>query len=308
MRQAGTITDEQQARRFADYLLTQGIASKLDRANDGWIVWIRDEMHVDHGRDELEKFLANPNDPRYRETASEAEQIRREQAKLQKQHAKNVVELNRRWRTGRAGAIPVTIALIVGSVIVTLGTNFGKDKAKANWISLQPTVQNEAGQWVWYPDEGLKAIREGQVWRLVTPIFMHINWLHIIFNMYWTYQFGRIIETRRGSWRHLGLVLAVAILSNLAQYWWSNPFFGGMSGVGYGQFGYLWMKSRYDRAVGIHLPPDLVFFFLVWLVLCMTGLIGLVANAAHLVGMIVGMAIGVAPVAWRNMTTGSGTR
>jgi GlpG protein len=308
MRQAGTISDEQQAKRFADYLLTLGIASKLDRANDGWIVWIRDEMQVDRGRNELQAFLANPNDSHFRDLAAEAEQIRREQARLQKQHAKNMVDVRRRWQAGRAGAIPVTMVLIVVSVIVTLGTNFGKDNERSNWVRLQPAVELDTGQLGWTKDIGLRAIRDGQVWRVVSPIFLHLGWLHILFNMYWTYQFGRIIEISRGSWRLLGLVLAVAIISNLAQYWWAGPFFGGMSGVGYGQFGYLWMKSKFDRAVGVHLPQDLVFFFLVWLVLCMTGLIGPVANAAHLVGMIVGMAIGFAPVIWRNIRNATGTR
>ena len=38
----------------------------------------------------------------------------------------------------------------------------------------------------------------------------------------------------RGSWRYLVFVLLIAIPSNIAQYLWSGPQFGGMSGVVYG--------------------------------------------------------------------------
>ena len=57
------------------------------------------------------------------------------------------------------------------------------------------------------------------------------------------------------------------MISNVAQYYLDvgledgglvvqrNPMFGGMSGVLYGLFGYLWMKSRYEPALGLSLNP-----------------------------------------------------
>jgi GlpG protein len=39
--------------------------------------------------------------------------------------------------------------------------------------------------------------------------------------------------------------------------------------------------------------PNNVNIMLLWLVLCMTGVIGPIANAAHFVGLIVGVALGV---------------
>jgi GlpG protein len=41
------------------------------------------------------------------------------------------------------------------------------------------------------------------------------------------------------------------------------------------------------------LHPNTITTMLVWLVLCMTGLLGNIANAAHLVGLAVGVAFGV---------------
>ena len=120
--------------------------------------------------------------------------------------------------------------------------------------------------------------------------------LHLLFNLYWTYQFGLLIEFRRGSARFLGLVLFVAIASNVAQYIYAGPFFGGLSGVGYGLFGYLWIKSRFEPALGMHLPQGLVIFFLIWLVICTTGMFGPVANTAHFVGMFAGIAVAGIPI------------
>ena len=120
-----------------------------------------------------------------------------------------------------------------------------------------------------------------------------------------------MVERRRGSWRFLLLVLVVAVISNLAQYYLDvgpqagglavqrNPLFGGMSGVLYGLFGYLWMKSRYEPALGMALSPRLVFWMIAWLFLCMTGVVGHVANVAHVTGLILGVVIGIAPYLWR---------
>jgi GlpG protein len=145
-----------------------------------------------------------------------------------------------------------------------------------------------------FPTLFLPEVRDGQVWRLVTPIFLHGDWMHILFNMMWLVQFGRFIETRFGPYKLLALILFIAIGSNLAQYLWKSPYFGGMSGVNYGLFGFLWMKGKFGRAEGWQLAPQVVQLMLVWMVLCYTGLLGPVANAAHTVGLLLGAACGFA--------------
>ena len=97
------------------------------------------------------------------------------------------------------------------------------------------------------------------------------------------------------------MVLAIAVASNLVQYWASGPAFGGMSGVVYGLFGYLWMKSRFDPWSGMHMDQQTVVILIAWFFLCMTGWVGPIANWAHGVGLVVGMAIGYAPTAWKDL-------
>jgi GlpG protein len=155
----------------------------------------------------------------------------------------------------------------------------------------------------------LPEVRDGQVWRLVTPIFAHGSLMHIVFNMMWLFQLGRFIETRFGPWKLMALILVIGVGSNVAQYLWNGPFFGGMSGVNYGLFGFLWIKGKFGRAQNWQLDPQTVQLMLVWMVLCYTGLLGPVANAAHTVGLIIGVILGFASarlVPWLESGAGSG--
>jgi GlpG protein len=149
-------------------------------------------------------------------------------------------------------------------------------------------------------------VKQGEVWRLVTPIFIHFGVMHLVFNMLMLYSLGRLIEGRRGTLIFALMVLALAVSSNLAEYYlarsfkegrWAlrgSPQFGGMSGVLYGLFGYLWMKGRYDPASGLGVDRTTVLIMLGWFVLCLTGLMGPIANVAHAAGLLGGVLLGLA--------------
>src|SRR5262249_30799680 len=86
---------------------------------------------------------------------------------------------------------------------------------------------------------------------------------------------------------------------SLLPRWSPSPLFGGMSGVVYGLFGYVWMKSRYEPGLGLAMSPNTVFIMVGWFFLCLFGAVGAVANVAHGVGLLAGMAIGCAPQLWK---------
>ncbi len=89
----------------------------------------------------------------------------------------------------------------------------------------------------------------------------------------------------------------------VAQYVYSGTrVSAGISRVALsGLFGYVWMKSEFDRAAGIVIPRSSVTMMLVFVGLCMTGLIGPIANAAHISGLVMGMLLGYGPVAVRRI-------
>lgn len=157
------------------------------------------------------------------------------------------------------------------------------------------------------------SIRAGQVWRLVTPIFLHYGVMHIVFNLLWFFDLGGQVETRRGTWYLFLLILALAILSNIGQaievglMGGEGIRFGGMSGVVYGLIGYVFVKTRFDNTAGYNLSPSTMFLAMLWFVLCiardyppfdsmLASWIPKIANSAHAVGLFAGMAIAYAPL------------
>lgn len=142
-----------------------------------------------------------------------------------------------------------------------------------------------------------QALASGQVWRLLSPAFLHFSLMHLIFNLMWLWYFGRQIEALQGSRTMLLLLLIAGIGANLAQYVTGTVLFGGMSGVVYALLGHVWLMSRRVPHSGFFVPPMLVVFMLGWMVFTMTDLAGSVgfgnvANEAHLGGLLVGLVTG----------------
>ncbi len=295
MRLIGALPDEQAARRFGDYLLTLGVALSIEPGSGGWDLWVTDEDHLDQARAELQRFREQPDDPKYDGAGRHANRLRREQESRQHVRRAEYVDGRTSLFQGAAHPRPLTIALMAICLLVFGVTEIANNRAPLNWLSISQYIEPPQ----MYRRLALPDVRHGQVWRLVTPIFLHFGILHILFNMLWLADLGSAIEYRRGTWRLAGLVLVSAAVSNLVQYWWDGPLFGGMSGVVYALLGYAWMKSRYQPQLGLGLSPNTVFIMLAWLVLCMTGLLGPIANAAHVAGLATGVAMGAASYLWR---------
>ncbi len=174
---------------------------------------------------------------------------------------------------------PVTLAFIGFSIVVYALMTLWNFEAV-----IKPLLISE------YIRPPLPEIQAGEIWRIITPIFLHFGIFHIVFNMMWTWELGRIIESKQG-----GLLLALVCLlsgavSNLAQYWVSGPVFGGMSGVVYALFGYVWIQGLTNPWFGIRLNPAIVKLMLGWFVICWTGILEKlfdlgVANTAHTTGL-----------------------
>jgi GlpG protein len=297
MRLAGTVPSEDYARRFYGYLLTLGITSKVEPSDGKFAVWVREEEHVERAVRELDEFLRHPDEARYAEAFEAARRIVRNEVAKDRHARKNFIELRDRWGRGAAGPSGVTLTLIIASILVAVWSQWGQATAPViQQLSICTYWKNGA-----LVDPSLAEIAHGQVWRLVTPAFIHFGPWHLLFNMWMLLDFGRIVERRRGSLWMAAMAVVIAIPSNLAQYRWDGPEFGGMSGVLYGLFGYVWMKHRYDPSAGIRLNPRFIVVMVGWFFLCMTGKVGPIANMAHSVGMVTGMAIGLAPVVWRKL-------
>ncbi len=311
MRQIGSLPDMEEANRLGDYLLAQGMDNSVEEGGSGWSIWVHHDDHLDRAKGEFDAFVNNSADAKYVSAAQTAEHLRTKKEKEEQRRQKNFVDVRTSWAAVGQGSRPLTLAMVLISCLVYAAEFVGSSRVREpediaqnvrllNPLRITPVLVEE-GQG--FSRKGLHEVRQGQVWRLVTPIFIHFGLLHLVFNMFWLMDLGGMIEGRKGFWWLALLVLLTAIPSNLAQYYQSeSPLFGGMSGVVYGLFGYVWMKGRYQPSEGIGVPPNTVWYMLAWLFICMTGWVGPIANTAHVAGLLLGMAVGVAPYAWKRMT------
>ncbi len=182
-------------------------------------------------------------------------------------------------------AVPVTVTLIGICLAVAMLTNLGKSYgAMSSLLIADPD------------DEAFRISFFLEIWRLVTPIFLHFGILHLVFNMIWLWDLGSALERIKGHRFLLGFVLATGIAANVAQFVLSgSALFGGMSGVIYGFLGYIWVQGRRNPAFGIALSQQSVVIMLGWFVLCWMGVLGPVANWAHTAGLVLGAALGAQP-------------
>jgi rhomboid protease GluP len=82
---------------------------------------------------------------------------------------------------------------------------------------------------------GVKAnslIQQGQVWRLITPAFLHGSILHIAVNMYAMFAIGPTLERFYGRWRFLALFLLSGYAGNVVSFMFSPyPSLGASTAI-----------------------------------------------------------------------------
>lgn len=129
-----------------------------------------------------------------------------------------------------------------------------------------------------------------QLWRYVSHAFVHLSFLHLLFNVAWFWLFGGAIEQSFGSLKLLMLALVAAVISGVCQNYASGPAFFGLSGVVYAVLGYVLLIDRLKPHT-FNLPAGFFSMLLVGIALGFVGpFFGIyVGNAAHISGFILGI-------------------
>lgn len=265
------------AQAFSDYLRRQRLPHRLVQAEGSVVeLWVDEEAHLDPVRRELARFRENPAHPRYLAASWEAPPPAGDIDALSRRYGSRAGDLSMGSLLRSRG--PVTLVLLGVCLAVAVWTNLGSREA-----AVSPLLFPAGGS----PFGG------SEPWRLLTPILLHFGGVHLVFNLLWWWVLGGIIERFQSSFQLAMLTLGIGLVSNAAQFHVSGPAFGGLSGVIYGLIGYLWLYGRINPRAGYQLRPAIVNFMLVWMVLGFTGLVGPVANTAHLSGLLAGAGVGV---------------
>ena len=135
-------------------------------------------------------------------------------------------------------------------------------------------------------------IDNGEIWRFVTPIFIHIGILHLAFNSYALWVIGPQVEKLYGGPRFLLLYVLTGIAGVAASYWY-HPLVpsAGASGAIFGMLGVLLVFSvKYRRTVPAFFSRALGkgILLTVGINLVIGWQIEQVDNAAHVGGLLAG--------------------
>jgi rhomboid protease GluP len=137
-----------------------------------------------------------------------------------------------------------------------------------------------------------QAIANGQIWRLVTPIFLHLGILHIGVNMYSLYIIGPPVERLFGLPRMLIIYLLSGISGVAFSLAFSSAPSAGASGAIFGLLGalgaFLFLhRTLFGRAGSIQLRQ----IVLVAVLNLAIGLSPGIDNWGHLGGLVAGLAL-----------------
>ncbi|XIF20313.1 MAG: rhomboid family intramembrane serine protease [Acetilactobacillus jinshanensis] len=80
-------------------------------------------------------------------------------------------------------------------------------------------------------------IRQGEYWRFITPIFIHLNFTHILFNGITLYYVGIQIERLFGHFRYFIIFMISGIAGNVFSFAFNNSLAVGASGAIFGLLG-----------------------------------------------------------------------
>lgn len=158
-------------------------------------------------------------------------------------------------------------------------------------------------------------IQNGEIWRVVTPTILHVEFLHLLFNMLWLWMLGKMMEKNMKSFNYILFIAVTAVITNTLQYIVTGPFFMGFSGVVAAMAGYIWIRKKIapweiysiDFGTLIFLWVFIFGMFALQVVAFFLQILHIVsfqlniANTAHVSGVFLGMLLGRMNVFQRKM-------
>ena len=163
------------------------------------------------------------------------------------------------------------------------------------------------GAGLWHSPNGVQlawganfgpATKDGEWWRLATAMFLHFGLLHLAMNMAALFDSGRLVERMFGHVRFAFLYVLSGLFGNLLSLYMqgNHAVSGGASGAIFGVYGgliiFLWRHRRQVHPVEFKwLFGGAILFSCLTLILgfSITG----IDNAAHIGGLLAGIALGI---------------
>lgn len=141
-------------------------------------------------------------------------------------------------------------------------------------------------------------IANGELWRLVTAMFLHASWLHWAVNSWALYQLGMLYEAMFGSKRFALIYFASGIIASIASSLNIESASVGASGAIFGVLGAFifsirrspqWRNEPWTKG----LLGQLMFFAVLNLYIGFS--VPFIDNTAHIGGLVTGLLLGLMP-------------
>lgn len=157
------------------------------------------------------------------------------------------------------------------------------------------SLRNQAYLYIRFGAQYGPLVSNGEWYRLITAIFVHGGFLHLLFNSYALFYFGSIVESIYGVEKFVFTYLLTGVIGNLATHLlYYRAISVGASGSIFGLIGMLFaLGFRRDtpffmrQFTGYALLP-MIIFNIVYGFIPGTG----INNAAHIGGFVTGMVLG----------------
>lgn len=137
---------------------------------------------------------------------------------------------------------------------------------------------------------------QGEWWRLLTAMFLHIGFLHLAFNSLALLVFGGLIEAALGPARMVALYLVTGFAASVASFAFGSPVSAaaGASGAIFGMLGAWLVYNLRRRSLSLARSNVQTAMLLIGINLVFGFTVPGIDNLAHIGGLVAGVAAGFA--------------
>jgi rhomboid protease GluP len=136
----------------------------------------------------------------------------------------------------------------------------------------------------------------GQPWRLISALFLHMDLLHLAFNMWALWNLGRLAERLYGPWPYLVLYFSCGILASTTSVAWNLGNVSiGASGAIFGVLGAFlafFLRRRNELPASLWRAHGVSTLLFAAFSIVSGALQPLIDNAAHVGGLVGGLVLG----------------
>lgn len=327
MRLITTFNKEVDAKTFSIALAKDGIPNNFEKKFDPdtqqfiYYVWIIQEATLERAKNWLQLYRESPTSPAFIQATPSTEHTTTTTISTRKKTFDEALHLTTSWIIILCTALFVLSLLEVWTIPgrIEATTSLYKKllfSSLNDWPGFYTLFLNQMPSISSISSYSLfSSIRQGEIWRLVSPVLLHGNFIHLFFNMLCLWVLGQQVEERIGITRYITLTLLLAIITNIAQYLMTGPLFVGYSGILAGLIGFIWTRQKVAPWEGYTLSSTAILFSIIFIGIMITLQIVSfalyrfqinyplnIANTAHIVGILFGFMFAKIPLFQRKVS------